>query len=144
VRPDHMCFNRDGGQLFVTGEGSDAVVVIYPYRTPEVAETVLAGRAPGAMAASSQLLLVASPESGHVSIFNIPTRKIMAVVQVGQDPGFLAITPDDQYALVLNRASGDVSVLRLGTITGNRLKSAGPLTVIPVGSKPVAAAVRAI
>jgi YVTN family beta-propeller protein len=144
VRPAHLCFNRDGGQLFVTGEGLDAVVVIYPYRTPEVAETVLAGHAPGAMAASSQFLLVASPSSGDVSILNIPTRKVIAVVQVGSDPGFLAVTPDDQYALVLNRASGDVSVLRLATITPNRYKSAGLFTVIPVGSMPVSAAVRAI
>ena len=144
VRPHYLCFNKDGGQLFVTGEGLDAVVVVYPYRTPQVAETVLAGRAPGAMAASTQFLMVASPLSGDVSILNIPTRKVIAVVQVGTDPGFVAVTPDDQYALVLNRASGDVSVLRLGTLTPNRYKMAGLLTVIPVGSKPVSAAVRAI
>lgn len=144
VRPEHLCFNRDGGQLFVTGEGMDAVVVIYPYRTPEVAETLLIGHAPAAMAASSSFLLVASPSSGDVSILNIATRRVIAVVQVGSDPGFIAITPDDQYALVLNRASGDVSVIRLGTITPNRYKSAGLFTVIPVGSRPVSAAVRAI
>jgi YVTN family beta-propeller protein len=144
VRPEHLCFNPDGGQLFVTGEGMDAVVVIYPFRTPEVAETVLAGHAPGAMAASSQFLLVASPVSGDVSILDIRTRKVVAVVQVGTDPGFVAVTPDDQYALVLNRASGDVSVLRLGTLSPNRYKAAGLLTVIPVGSRPVSAAVRAV
>ena len=144
VRPDELCFNQDGGQLFVTGAGLDAVVVVYPFRTPEVAETVLAGHSPGAMAASAQYLLVASPQSGDVSILNIPTRKVMAVVQVGVDPGFIAVTPDDQYALVLNRTSGNVSVLRLATLTPNRFKSAGLLTVIGVGSKPVSAAIRAI
>ena len=46
VRPDNLCFNADGGQLFITGEGGDAVVVVYPYFTPEVAGTVLAGHAP--------------------------------------------------------------------------------------------------
>jgi YVTN family beta-propeller protein len=144
VRPDHLCFNRDGGQLFITGEGTDAVVVVYPYRTPEVAETVLAGRAPGAMAASTSLLFVASPGSGDVSILNIPTRRVIAVVQVGSGPGYIAVTPGDQYALVLNRNSGDVAVLRVGAITPNRNKTAALLTMIPVGSKPVSAAVRAI
>ena len=96
------------------------------------------------MAASAQYLLVASPQSGDVSILNIPSRKVIALVQVGTDPGFVAVTPDDQYALVLNRTSGDMSVLRLATITPNRYKSAGLLTVIPVGTKPVSAAVRAI
>jgi len=144
VRPDNLCFNHDGGQLFVTGEGMDAVVVVYPYRTPEVAETVLAGHTPGPMAATDSLLFVASPQAGDVRILNIPTRRVIAVVQVGSDPGYVAVTPDDQYALVLNRKSGDVAVLRVGAITPNRNKTAALLTMIPVGSRPVSAAVRAV
>jgi DNA-binding beta-propeller fold protein YncE len=144
MRPDHLCFNADGGQLFVTGDGADAVVVVYPYHTPEVAETVLAGHAPGPMAASQAYLFVASPGSGDVSILQINARKLIAVVAVGSDPGFITVTPDDQYALVLNRKSGDISVLRVGTITRNRDRRASLLTVIPVGSRPVSAAVRAV
>jgi len=144
VRPDYLCFNADGGQLFVTGEGADAVVVVYPYHTPQVAETVLAGHAPGPMAASQALLFVASPQAGEVSILQIASRRVIAVVSVGSDPGFVTVTPDDQYALVLNRKSGDVAVLRVGTITKNRDRRAALLTVIPVGSRPVSAVVRAV
>jgi YVTN family beta-propeller protein len=144
VRPEHLCFNSDGGQLFLTGEGMDGVVIVYPYHTPRVAQTVLAGHSPGAMAASGSLLFVASPQSGDVSILNTYTAKIIGVVQVGSDPGFVVVTPDDQYALVLNRKSGDVAVLRVGGITPNRYKSWSLFTVIPVGSKPVSAAIRAI
>ncbi len=144
VRPDHLCFNRDGGQLFVTGEGMDAVVIVYPYHTPEVAETVLAGHAPGPMATSATHVFIASPQSGDVSIMHINTRKVVGVVQVGNDPGFVIVTPDDQYALVLNRKSGDVAVLRVGGLTPNRYKSVALFTVIPVGSKPVSAAITAI
>ena len=152
VRPDNLCFNlgtdgnADGGQLFVTGEGVDGVVIVYPYHTPEVGQTVLAGHAPGAMAASSSFLFVASPQSGDVSILNIGTQKVIAVQNVGSDPGFVAVTPDDQYALVLNRKSGDVAVLRVDLIAPNRYKerAAKLLTVIPVGSKPVSAAVRGV
>jgi hypothetical protein len=144
VRPDHLCFNRrDGGQLFITGEGMDAVVVVYPYDIPEVAGTVLAGRAPGTMATSDALLFVASSETGDVSILDIYTRRLIAVAQVGSDPGFIAVTPDDEYALVLNRQSGDMSVLRVAAIQPNRFKSASVLTVIPVGSRPVSIAMRA-
>ena len=144
IRPDHMCFSHDGGQLFLTGEGTDGVVIVYPYHIPRVAKTVLAGHAPGAMAASGSLLFIASPQSGDVSILSIATAKIIGVVQVGSDPGFVVVTPDDQYALVLNRRSGDVAVLRAGGITPNRYKSWSLFTVIPVGSKPVSAAIRAI
>ncbi|MEO7146147.1 MAG: hypothetical protein ABI165_21850, partial [Bryobacteraceae bacterium] len=119
VRPDNLCFNGDGGQLFVTGDGMDAVVVVYPYHTPEVAKTVLAGRAPGAMAASSTpgYLFVANPASGDVTVLNILTARVIAVASVGAEPGYIAITPDNQYALVLNRKSGDMAVLRIAAIT---------------------------
>jgi len=144
VRPDNLCFNADGGQLFVTGDGMDAVVVVYPYHTPEIAETVLAGHAPGPMAASQAYLFVANPQSGGVSILEINSRKVIAVASAGADPGFITVTPDDQYALVLNRSSGDVAVLRVGAISKNRDRRAPLLTVIPVGSRPVSAVVRAV
>jgi YVTN family beta-propeller protein len=144
VRPDNLCFNSDGGQLFVTGEGMDAVVTVYPFNTPMVGDTVLAGHVPGAMGASQSLLFVASPGSGDVSILSVATHKVIGVVQVGTDPGFIAVTPDDEYALVLNRQSGDVAVLRVPTITPNRFKSVALLTVIPVGSRPVSADFRAV
>jgi len=153
VRPDNLCFNlpnephnTDGGQLFVTGEGVDGVVIVYPYHTPNVDKTVIAGHAPGAMAASGSFLFIASPQSGDVTILNIATQRVIAVLPVGNDPGYIAITPDDQYALILNRKSGDVAVIPVGLIEPNRYKERGAklLTVIPVGSKPVSAAVRAV
>lgn len=144
VRPDHLCFNADGGQLFITGEGMDAVVVVYPYRT-EVAQTRLAGHNPGAMAVSSgktAWLFVANPKAGDVTIIEIETQRVIAVAAVGADPSFITVTPNDQYALVLNRASGDMAVIRLGAVKADRRRSAPLLTMIPVGSEPVAAAVR--
>jgi YVTN family beta-propeller protein len=145
LRPDNFCFKPDGGQLFVTGEGMDAVVVVYPYHTPQVAETVLAGRAPGAMAACDGepgYLFVANPASSDVTILNIKTRRAIAVASVGAAPGYIAITPDNQYALVLNQESGDMAVLLITPKLGNREKSAPLFTMIPVGSKPVSAAIQ--
>jgi YVTN family beta-propeller protein len=151
VRPDYLCFNSDGGQLFITGEGMDAVVVVYPYFTPQIGETVLAGHSPGAMAASTSpgYLFVANPKSAGVSILDIETSKVLMVTPVGAEPSYIAITPDDKYALVLNRASGDMAVIRIPNVTSaareERRWKKGPLfTLIPVGSKPVSAAVVAI
>jgi YVTN family beta-propeller protein len=144
VRPDHLCFNADGGQVFVTGEGMDAVVVVYPYYTPQIGQTVLAGRSPGAMAASASpgYLFVANPQSADVSILDIETSKVLAVTPVGTQPSCIAITPDDQYALVLNQASGDMAVIRIKSVTGAAHWKKGPLfMLIPIGSKPVSAAV---
>jgi YVTN family beta-propeller protein len=144
VRPDNLCFKSDGGQVFVTGEGMDAVVVVYPYYTPQIGQTVLAGHSPGAMAASAApgYLFVANPKSADVSILDIETSKVLAVTPVGTQPSSIAITPDDTYALVLNQASGDMAVIRIKNITAAAHWKKGPLfMLIPVGSKPVSAAI---
>lgn len=142
LRPDNFCMNPDGGQLFITGEGRDAVVIAYPYRT-EIAQTSLSGRKPGAMACSSSpdYLFVANPSAGSVTVFDIQTQKVVAVTGVGMEPSFIMVTPDQQYALVLNRASGDMAVIRIAAITVRRTKQAPLFTMIPVGARPVMAAI---
>ncbi len=144
VRPDNLCFKPDGGQLFITGEGLDGVVIVYPYHTPEVAETIVAGRAPASMAATDTYVFVASPQAGNVSILTINPPRVHAVVSVGSDPGFITITPEEQYVLVLNRKSGDVAVIRAAEIQPDRFRRAPLLTMIPVGSRPVSAAVKSV
>ena len=142
VRPDYLCMSQDTGQLFVTGEGMDGVVIMYPYQT-EIAETVLAGHAPGAMAVSDTLLFAVSPQAGDVSILDINSRKVIAVVPVGSDPESVVVTPDNRYALVLNRKSGDVAVFRASTAATKSFRWT-LLTFIPVGEKPVSAAIRGV
>jgi len=146
VRPDHLCFKADGGQVFVTGEGMDGVVVVYPYYTPQIGQTVLAGHNPGAMAVSTSpgYLFVANPKSADVSILDIETGKVLAVTPVGTEPSSITITPDDKYALILNQASGDMAVIRIANVTAARWKKGPLFMLIPVGSKPVSAAVVAI
>jgi YVTN family beta-propeller protein len=145
VRARNFCLKSDGGQLFITGDGMDAVVVVYPYTT-EVAQTALAGRSPGFMAEcladGEDYLFVANSESGEVTILDVDTLKVVAVVAVGRGPAFIVQTPDRQYALVLNRDSGDIAVVRLAAVGGKRDRSAPLFTMIPVGSKPVCATVR--
>lgn len=142
LRPTHLCMNADGGQLFVTGEGADAVVTVYPYWT-EVGNYMLAGKAPGVLAVSGNVLFVANPTSGDVSIINIASQRMMGQAQVGRGPCHIAITPDHQFACVLSRESGDMALLHIPTLTAQRNKKATLLTMIPVGSAPVSAVVRA-
>jgi DNA-binding beta-propeller fold protein YncE len=147
LEPRHFCFTPDGGQLFISGDGMDAVVIVYPYQT-EVEETILAGHAPGVMAVtdtSPSYLLVANPETSGIMVFDVDTRKLVALVQVGRQPGSILVTPDNQYALVLNEKSGDLAVIRIFSLAGRyRYKPAPLFTLIPVGEKPVSAAVVAL
>ena len=84
-------------------------------------------------------LFVASPQSGDVTIMNIANHKVIAVVAVGRNPGFLMPTPDNEFVLVLHQDSGDMAVIRVKSITRNRAQLAPLFNLIPVGSKPLAA-----
>jgi YVTN family beta-propeller protein len=156
IAPREFCFTSDGGHLYVTGDGMDAVVSVFPYRS-EVWETLLAGHAPGVMAISESdrppaYLLVANPGADSVTVLDVETGKLVALVQVGREPRQIVITPDNEYALVLNEKSGDMAVIRIFSLGGNqvggdrvkRYKSAPLFTMIPVGERPVSAAVVAL
>jgi YVTN family beta-propeller protein len=153
VEPSNFCANSDGGQIFISGPGMDAVVIVFPYST-EIWQTVLAGRAPGAMAvtdAAPPFLLVANPETDSLTVLDVRTQKLVAVVRVGRGPGQILLTPgDQQFALVLNEQSGDLAVIRTYSLRAPQLamrarfKSAPVFTMIPVGEKPVSAAVVAL
>jgi YVTN family beta-propeller protein len=149
LKPRRYCYNSDGGQLFITGDGMDAVCIVSPYQT-EVDETILAGRAPAGMAApqpdknTPPYLFVTNSGSGDLTVIDIDSRNVVARIPVGQDPQDVIITPDNQYALVLNRKSGDIAVIRIPSIEawGNlHHKTASLFTMIPVGNGPVSAAI---
>ena len=152
VAPRNFCFTEDGGQLYITGDGMDAVVTVYPYRT-EVAETRLAGRAPAGMVVTettpTSYLMVTNPDDDGVTVLDVDSGKLTAVVAVGKGPCDIVITPDKQYAQVLNQRSGDMAVIWLHELTGTqvggirvrRYKTAPLFTMIPVGEGPVSAAV---
>lgn len=150
VEPRQFSVKPDGGQLFISGAGMDAVVVVYVYQT-EIAETLLAGRAPGAMAAmdTPAYLMVANPETNSVTILDLDNNgRLVASVQVGQGPSSIVVTPartgQDQYALVLNEVSGDLAVIRIKSLpqdAGARRRPTPLFNLIPIGEKPVSAAV---
>lgn len=155
MKPETLCFSADQGQLFVGGTGMDAVGIVFVYQPLIVEQTVLAGQSPGAMATSSTppYLFVASRTGPEINILSVTTRKVIAVVQAGPGTRQILITPDDQFALVLNEYSGDLAVIRIPTIEANRLRSgeinrtksgASLLTMFPVGDQPVAAAITAM
>jgi YVTN family beta-propeller protein len=135
LSPSRFCFNSDGGQMFVTGTGEDALAIVSPFQN-EVAETILAGRTPFAMAVSERrnLLFVTNRESGDLTILDIETRGVSASVHVGENPGEILLTPDGEYALVLDQRSGNVAVVRISTVLDRKVKTKPLFTVFPTAA----------
>lgn len=139
VAPSRFCFNPDGGQLFVTGKGQSAIAIVSPFQN-EVAETILAGSSPYAMVVAERrnLLFVTNPASGDLTILDIETRGVSASVHVGENPGEILLTPDGEYALVMDQRSGNVSVVRISTVLDHKAKTNSPppplFTVFPTAA----------
>ena len=139
VLPSRFCLNTGGGEMFVTGKGEDALAIVSSFQN-EVEQTILAGRTPFAMAVSDRrnLLFVTNPESGDLTIIDIETRRVSASVHVGENPGEILLTPDDEYALVLDQRSGNVAVVRITTVLDHRIKTNSPpsplFTVFPTAA----------
>lgn len=147
MMPQNLCYSADQGQLFITGPEMDGVAIVFPYQILEVDQTVLAGRTPGVMTSSGTppYLFVASRDVSNVSVLDVQTRKLAGTVEVGQQPGFMAVTPDSHFALALSEKSGDMAVIHIPEIRSHKLTPSmslstmiGPLfTIIPVGARPV-------
>lgn len=153
MRPQNFAFGADHGQLFVSGPGMDGISIVYVYKTIEVAQTILAGREPGAMACcdNPRYLFVASRAGSEITIMDIDSRQMVGLTQAGDKPSRIVITPDQQYALVLDEGTGDLAVIRIPNIQGSRsrngasslpakivtLRGVSLFAMIPVGGNPV-------
>jgi DNA-binding beta-propeller fold protein YncE len=142
--PARFCFNSDMGQMFVTGSGADELAIFSPYQS-EVDQTIVAGRTPYGMAVGAMngvnLLFITNPGSGDLTMFDIDQRSLVASVHIGGNPGEVLLTPDGEYALVVNQESGDVSVVRVRTVMDKKNKVKPLFTVFAMGSNPQSAAI---
>lgn len=146
--PSNLCFGAHEGQLFISGEGMDGIAIVFPYQMLEVDQTVLAGHDPGVMACSENpgYLFVGSASGTDVCVLNVYNRKMIGIVDITQKPTFIAITPDNQYALVLDEQAGNIAVIHIAAIrfdwdAWSKKSGASLYTMLPVGLKPVQAVV---
>jgi DNA-binding beta-propeller fold protein YncE len=154
MKPQNLCFNADQGQLFISGPGMDGIAIVFPYQTIQVDQTVLAGRDPGVMVCSEApaYLFVASNSGSDICILDVNTRKVIGLVDAGERPTYLTVTPDSQYTLILDRSAGMLAVIHIAELQRNltdafkmRYRSGASLfAMIPVGSEPVHAAIMPI
>jgi DNA-binding beta-propeller fold protein YncE len=148
--PARFCFNSDGGQMFVTGTTGDMIAICSPYQS-EVEQTIAAGRTPYGMAVGSSggssLLFITNVDSGDLTIFDVDTRAHKSSVHVGGKPGDVLLTPDGEYALTIDRESGDVAVVRIKTALDRKTgEGVAPLvkplfTIFPTGPAPQSAVI---
>jgi YVTN family beta-propeller protein len=92
----------------------------------------------------NSLLYVTNFGSNSVAVYSIDTGKRMTSVAVGSHPESMAISPNQLMLLVVNTASGDLSVLSLIDRKGHQQPETPVMeTMIPLGRDPRAIVVKA-
>src|SRR5260370_42228213 len=107
-------------------------------RKNEVSSTHLLGPGPvhSIVTADNSLLYISNFNGNSTSIYSIDDGKLLQTVPVGDKPDALALTPSQQYLLVVDSGSGDVSVVRYDGNVRPPMKSFILFTMVPVGLDP--------
>jgi len=111
----------------------------------EVGGSYLIGEKPsrGVVSADNARLYVSNFGSNSVAVYDIDLGKVIATVPVGSRPDALALAQSQNYLLVLDSQSGDVTVIQKRKPTKLETSEYSLLTMIPVGVQPNNIAVKA-
>jgi DNA-binding beta-propeller fold protein YncE len=74
--------------------------------------------------------------SNSVAVYDIDFGKIVSVLPVGTEPDGLALSQSQNYLLVLDSQSGDVTVIQKRSPRKLEPSEYGLLTMIPAGLQP--------
>ena len=143
--PVSLTLKPDGGEMIVCNFESDSISVIET-GTDEVGNSQEIGQHPSraVVTLDNSRLYVSNFGSNSVAVYDIDMgRRIGAPLNVGSRPDSLALTPDQNYLLVLGTESGDVTVIQKRKPHRTLETSEYSLmTLIPVGVQPNAIVVK--
>ena len=98
----------------------------------------------GVVTLDNSRLYVTNFGSNSVAVYDIDMGRRIATLTVGSRPDGLALTPDQNYLLVLDTQSGDVTVIQKRKPRRTlETTEYSLLTLIPVGVQPNAIVVKA-
>jgi YVTN family beta-propeller protein len=138
--PVHLAMKPDGGEIFVSNQGSDSISEISTW-TNEVGGTYLIGSNPayGIVSRDNSVLWVANSGADSIALYSIDDgRPVPIGIHTGSGPDVLAFSDDEHLLLAADAHSGDVAVVRT--------RGEGPalFTILPAGISPNAIAIKAI
>ena len=144
--PVSLTLKPDGGEMIVCNFDSDSISIIET-ANDEVGNSTEIGQHPshGVVTLDNSRLYVSNFGSNTVAVYDIDMgRRIGPPLMVGSRPDGLALTPDQNYLLVLDTQSGDVTVIQKRKPKRTLETSEYSLmTLIPVGAQPNAIVIKA-
>lgn len=135
LRPHCPVFGPRDGLLYVTTELSDSITVIDPH-TRKIIGTIPTGQK------ESHMLVISSDGSrgytanvhvGTVSVIDLRSKKVLAVIPISKETQRIAISPDDHYVFTADQTEPRLAVINTET---NKLQTWIPLPAVAYGTAP--------
>jgi YVTN family beta-propeller protein len=138
--PANLTLKPDGGELFVSNQGSDSVSEVAT-QTNDVGSTYPIGNRPahGVVSADNAALWISNSGADSLSLYSIEDGRLLSSIHTGDAPDALAFSDDEHLLLAADSKSGDVAVIRTASRLGPAL-----FTMLPAGGSPVAIVVKAM
>jgi len=116
---------------------SDSISIIET-GNDEVGSSLLIGQHPshGVITLDNSRLYVSNFGSDSVAVYDIDLGQRITTMPVGSRPDAMALSPDQNYLLVLDTQSGDVTVIQKRKPRKLEPTEYSLLTMIPVGVQP--------
>jgi YVTN family beta-propeller protein len=137
--PASLTLKPDGGELFVSNQGSDSVSEVAT-KANDVGSTYPIGNRPahGVVSADNAALWISNSGADSLSLYSIEDGRLLSSIHTGDAPDALAFSDDQHLLLAADSKSGDVAVIRTAS------KAPALFTMLPVGGGPVAIVVKAM
>ncbi len=141
--PVNLALKPDGGELMVCNFDSDSISIIET-ANDEVGSSLVIGEHParGLVTLDNSRLYVSNFGSDSVAVYDIDLGKRITTMPVGSHPDGLALSQNQNYLLVLDTQSGDVTVIQKRKPRKLEPSEYSLLTMIPVGKQPNAIVVK--
>ena len=117
VRPHCIVMNRHDGLLYVTMEVDQSVSIIDP-RTFTIVGTIPTGQAQSHMLAISpdgHFAYTANIAAGSVSVLDLRSRKLIAVIPVARTVQRISVSADGRYVFTADQAEPRLAVIDAAT-----------------------------
>jgi len=135
--PVHLALKPDGGEMVVSNFDADSISMIETTNN-EVGGSYLIGTHPAraVVSADSSRVYVSNFGSNSVAVYDIDDGRLVASLPVGSGPDGIALSKSQNYLLVLDSQSGDVTVIQKRKPRKLEPTEYSLLTMIPVGVAP--------
>ncbi len=127
-----LAFPVLAGEIFVSNEGDDTVVVL-DSENFEVLEVIPTGGRPRDMRFSpdGSELFIAASEADRIEVMDVETRRIVRHLETGDDPEIFDVDPTGKIIVVSNEDDGEATVIDVAS--GKILRVVEDIGIEPEG-----------